>query len=185
MSSPGDKLTLKNASGLSVKFSTPSARAILPLTFLFLLNCLAQTSVQAQFRSSYARTSPRSSAQPARANQLTQGTQPTQEVAAGGVYPQFRSSFGTIRWLSEQMPLKVYISPGLSLDGIIDKMGAPATNVDNREHWPDLVASVLQNESEFKNLPTADGYSSQHREATIQGLNDWRSFQKEGLFSYK
>jgi hypothetical protein len=132
----------------------------------------------AQFRSSYAHT----------AGPNAQTTRPAQTSpqasAPGGVYPQFRSNYGTIRWLKEQMPLKVYISPGLCLDGMIDPMGAPVTNVDNRDHWPDVVAGVLQNPEQFRSLPVARGFSPQHSQAAIQGINLWKAFEKEGLYSY-
>jgi len=132
-----------------------------------------------QFRSSYAKTTTGNA-------QTTRPGQSRPQVSTpGGVYPQFRSSFGTIRWLSEQMPVKVYVSPGLCLDGMIDPMGAPVTNVDNRDHWPDVVAGVLENPEQFRNLPIAKGYSPQHSRATVQGINSWKSFEKEGLLSYK
>jgi predicted Zn-dependent protease len=102
----------------------------------------------------------------------------------GGIYPQYRSNFGVIRWLHEQMPLKVYISPGLSLDGFIDPNGAPVTNVDNRAHWPDVVADVIQNPEKFQNLPVAKGYVVQHSLAAEQGINSWKQFEREGLISY-
>ena len=134
---------------------------------------------KSQFRSSYAKTSLGNA-------QTTQPGQTRQQVTApGGVYPQFRSNYGVIRWLSEQMPLKVYVSPGLCLDSMIDPMGAPVTNVDNRDHWPDVVAGVLQNQEQFKALGVAKGFVPQHAQAAVQGINSWKEFEKEGLLSYK
>jgi predicted Zn-dependent protease len=105
---------------------------------------------------------------------------------AGGVYPQFRSQFGVIRWLSDQMPLKVYIAPGLSLDSIIDpELGAPFTSVDNRDRWPDLVADVISNPDKLKSLEVAEGYQPAHYQAAIQGISSWHAFEKEGLFSFQ
>jgi predicted Zn-dependent protease len=132
----------------------------------------------AQFRSSYSRTSAGNA-------QTTRPSQSAQQVAAsGGVYPQFRSNFGVIRWIHDQMPLKVYVSPGICLDGMIDQMGAPLTNVDNRAHWPDVVADVIQNPQKFQTLPPAKGYVPQHAAAAIQGINSWKPFEKEGIISY-
>ena len=107
---------------------------------------------------------------------------------AGGatVYPEFRSSSGTIRWISDQMPIKVYISPGLTLDSIIDpQLGAPMTNVDGRDRWPDLVADVVSNPQQFQSLPVAQGYVPEHYQAALQGINSWKAFERDGLFKFQ
>lgn len=102
------------------------------------------------------------------------------------VYPQFRSSYGTIRWIKEQMPLKVYVSPGLSLYGLIDEdLGSPTTNVDRLDHWPDVVAQLLQDPDGLKSLSVADGYDPAHYQAVLQGINMWKPLEQEGLFSYQ
>ena len=45
---------------------------------------------------------------------------------AATVYPQFKSQAGTIHWVKDQMPLKVYVSHGLTLDSVMDpKLGRP------------------------------------------------------------
>lgn len=110
--------------------------------------------------------------------------QPQQQ--AGGVYPQFKSEFGVIHWLPEQMPIKVFISPGLSLDSIIDPaLGAPYTSVDNRDHWPDLVANVMEDPQKLQSLEVAEGYTPEQYQAAVQGISSWHAFEKEGLFSFK
>ncbi|HEY9681765.1 MAG TPA: matrixin family metalloprotease [Oculatellaceae cyanobacterium] len=140
----------------------------------------------AQFKSSYAKSSTQNlqNTRPGMPRYGGGGGGGTQSVAPGGIYPEFKSNFGVIRWLNEQMPLKVYVSPGLCLDGIIDQMGAPVTNVDNRAHWPDVVADVLGNQAQFKSLGIAKGYIPQHSQAAVQGINSWKPFEKEGLISY-
>jgi predicted Zn-dependent protease len=105
---------------------------------------------------------------------------------SGGVYPQFRAPGGQIiRWISEQMPLKVYVAPGTSLDSIIDpQMGAAATNTGNKEHWPDVVANVVQNPEQLQSLPAAEGYVPDHFQAAVRGINSWKGVA-QGLFSYE
>ncbi|MDP3509183.1 MAG: matrixin family metalloprotease [Candidatus Melainabacteria bacterium] len=106
--------------------------------------------------------------------------------APSGVYPEYRSRFGTIRWVSDQMPLKVYISPGLTLDSIIDpSLGVPIANTDNLAAWPNLVANVLSNPEQFQALKRADGYVDGHYQAALEGVLSWKQFEREGLFSYE
>lgn len=102
------------------------------------------------------------------------------------IYQQFRGPNGVvIRWISDQMPLKVYVAPGTSLDSLIDpELGAPYTSVDNREHWPDLVASVVQNQQQLQSLSQAEGYAPEHYQAAVEGINSWQKFGN-GLFSYQ
>ena len=46
---------------------------------------------------------------------------PKTAAPSGVVYQEFRGPNGAvIHWLADQMPLKVYIAPGTSLDSIID-----------------------------------------------------------------
>lgn len=103
-----------------------------------------------------------------------------------GVYPQFRSTSGTIRWLSEQMPLKVYVSHGKTLDKIIDdQSGVPICNVGNLAHWPDLAASLIEAQGQLENQPLAEGFCQEHYDAAIQGISFWKRFEKEGLLSFQ
>lgn len=106
--------------------------------------------------------------------------------AQSGVYPEYRSRFGTIRWVRDQMPLKVYISPGLTLDSLIDpSLGVPIANTDNLPAWPNLVANVLSNPEQFQALKRADGYVDGHYQAALEGVLSWKPFEREGLFSYE
>lgn len=116
-----------------------------------------------------------------------QRTSTTQRGATTAApYAQFRSAYGVIRWIPDQMPLKVYVSHGLTLDGIIDpELGAPMTNVDNKAKWPDLVASVVQNPETMQNLPVANGFVPDHYQAAVQGIGSWKAFEKENLFSFQ
>jgi predicted Zn-dependent protease len=105
--------------------------------------------------------------------------------AEAGVYPEYKSRYGTVHWIKEQMPLKVYVSYGKSLDGIVDETsGVPEDNVDNLPQWPLTVARLLQQPNELKNLPTAKGFEPHHYQDAINGISSWKTFEKEGLFSF-
>lgn len=107
------------------------------------------------------------------------------QVGGGMVYPEFRNRLGVIRWIPDQMPLKVYVSNGLAIDQILDPaLGAAYTNTDHVDRWPAFVAGVLQNQEQFNSLPQAQGYLPQHRTAAIEGINFWKRFEKEGLLSF-
>ena len=57
-------------------------------------------------------------------------------TSLGTVYPQFRSNSGIIHWLPEQMPLKVYVAQGQTVEKILDPgSGVSAFNIDNLDHW--------------------------------------------------
>ncbi len=120
------------------------------------------------------------------ANAYRAQARPAARTGGAVVYPEFRSSYGTIRWISDQMPIKVYVAPGLTLDSIIDpQLGAPMTNVDGRDRWPDLVADVISNPQTFQSLPVALGYSPEHYQAAVQGINSWKAFERDGLFKFQ
>lgn len=103
----------------------------------------------------------------------------------GLIYPQVSYNGKYIHWIPEQMPLKVYVSKGVTLDSIIDEeLGAPFDNIDNINKWPDLVAYVINNPSKLNALPCAEGYITEHYQAVLDGINSWHTFEKEGLFNY-
>jgi predicted Zn-dependent protease len=125
---------------------------------------------------------------------LTTAALPTQaqqhhghsQVAQARVYPEFRSRFGVIHWVRDQMPLKVYISPGLTLDSIMDPhLGAPVANTDNLANWPNLVAQVVDNPEQFQALRPAEGYVDGHYQAVYEGILSWKQFEREGLVSFE
>ncbi len=111
---------------------------------------------------------------------------PAFAAAQGQPYPQFRSSYGSIRWIADQMPLKVFVSPGWTLIGFIDEdAGAPIVNVNNLDHWPDLIANVLEKPDLLQSLPTAQAYNPDQYQAAVQGISMWKAFEKEGLFHFE
>ncbi len=103
----------------------------------------------------------------------------------GVVYPQFRSNHGVIHWLPEQMPLKVYVSRGQSIENIVDpNSGELAFNVNNLDNWPDCIANLLEQPEKLAQLPIAQGYFPEYYQAAIAGINEWKVFEREGIFSF-
>lgn len=128
------------------------------------------------------------------AQQPTYTTRSTRKPAASrgapqgpaGVYPEFRSSYGVIRWIPDQMPLRVWVSNGQAIDSILDpEWGAPYINTDFVSRWPDVVADVISNPEKLASLPTTRDFYPEHRQAALEGINFWKPFQKEGLFSFE
>ena len=162
------------AYGPLVQTSMPGASFVYRLAMLVSLIALLVTANPAsgQYRGRYA------------GGRQTAG-RPSAAPGAASAYPEARSSYGWIHWIREQMPLKVYVSHGLAIDGIIDEqLGAPVCNVNNLDHWPDLVGDILSNEEQFQSLPVAQGFTEEHYQAAVQGINMWKPLEKEGLFSY-
>ena len=101
------------------------------------------------------------------------------------VYPQYRSNFGVIHWLKEQMPLRVYITPGLSLDAIMDpQLGAPIANIDNLPAWPNVAAQAIDQDPPLAGLKQAAGYNQSHFQAAYEGILAWKPLQNEGIISF-
>lgn len=139
----------------------------------------------AQFKSSY------SNLPSATGRSLNRGTRRNyhrapQRRGPKGVYPEFRSPHGVIRWIKGQMPLRVWVSNGEAIDSILDpRLGAPYVHAQNTNAWPDFVASLLENPNKLKSLPKTEGFLPQHRKAAIEGIAYWKQFEKEGLFSFQ
>lgn len=107
------------------------------------------------------------------------------QLGQSTVYPEFRSQYGVIRWVPQQMPLKVYVSRGLTLDSVLDEeQGVPANNVSNINKWPDLVAEVISNPETFNDLGQAEGYNDTHYQACLEGISMWKNFEPEQLFAF-
>lgn len=106
-------------------------------------------------------------------------------VRPAGVYPEFASRFGVVHWLKEQMPLRVYITPGLTLDSILDpQLGAPVANTDNLPAWPNVAAQALDQETPLAGLKVADGFLPGHFQAAYQGIMSWKALQNQGVISF-
>jgi Matrixin len=106
-------------------------------------------------------------------------------TATGVVYPQFLYHGNKYaRWIPQQMPIKVWVSHGLTLDNIVDPAtGAPVTNTANTAHWGDAVVQVLES-GQMNSLPVADPYNEQMYGYAVNGVKAWQGLNREGLFSY-
>ncbi|MBA3856292.1 MAG: hypothetical protein C0507_05220 [Cyanobacteria bacterium PR.3.49] len=145
-----------------------------------LFSSWAPPASQAQFRNSYSgRQLP-----PARPGGGAGNSRQAAAAGPSGVYPQALFNGKVVRWVQDQMPLKVYISRGSSIDGFLDEeLGVPRTNVDGKHRWPHLVAEIIDN-GQINNLPVAEGFVPPHYDAALQGINFWKAFEKEGLFQF-
>ncbi len=193
--------------GLRAGFSNAAifASALVASCLALFLSLLLTPSSNAQFKSRYANlpsatgfgssiqqrnyaTQPqtRTAPQQQRGGKSGGSNKSSQLPVGRGVYPEFRSQFGVIHWISDQMPLKVWVSNGEAIDSILDpQLGAPYVNVDSVSTWPDLVADIVVNRDKLAGLPAGQGYLPEHRQATIEGINYWKPFEHEGLFSYQ
>lgn len=110
----------------------------------------------------------------------------------GGVYPQFRSPFGVVRWVPEQMPIKVFITHGLTImdwrnpemPEMVNDFGGPVASMDSLAKWPKLVKEIVLNER-FGKLRVADNYNEDMWRAAAQGIGQWKAFEKEGLYKFE
>lgn len=109
------------------------------------------------------------------------------QSSGGAVYPQCRFGGKIVRWINQEMPLRIYIAHGTCLDdaGTDPVTGGPISNADNTAGWPELVYSLVKGPDGFNNLRVADGYNEQMWQAAAQGINQWKRFEKEGLFSFE
>ncbi|MBN9396446.1 MAG: matrixin family metalloprotease [Candidatus Melainabacteria bacterium] len=83
------------------------------------------------------------------------------------------------------MPLRVYITPGLSLDAIMDpQLGAPIANIDNLPAWPNVAAQAIDQDPPLAGLKQAAGYNQSHFQAAYEGILAWKPLQNEGIISF-
>lgn len=116
---------------------------------------------------------------------------PAKKAAGGGgggaAYPQCRYGSKIVRWIPQEMPLHVFIAHGTCLDdaGADPVNGGPLSNSDNTAGWPDLVYSLVKSPDGFSKLSVAEGYSEPMWQAAADGINQWKRFQPEGLYSFE
>jgi predicted Zn-dependent protease len=86
-------------------------------------------------------------------------------------------SMKLVRWEKQKMPLLIWISPGLKLpDCSINDI--PQTRVDQ-------VTSMLQQPgTPFSDLNVAPGWTPEVNDQVACGIEEWREFENEGLFSF-
>lgn len=81
-----------------------------------------------------------------------------------------------VRWEKKKMPLLVWISPGLKLPD------CPVNEI--QETRVDMVFEMLQQAEPFMGLETAPGWSQEVNYVVAAGIEQWREFEAEGLFSF-
>jgi predicted Zn-dependent protease len=86
-------------------------------------------------------------------------------------------NMAVVRWEAQQMPLLVWISPGLMLP--------PCPFDDIQSTRVDLVASLLQQPGNpFAELKQAPGWTPDLNDQVATGIEEWREFENEGLFRF-
>jgi len=81
-----------------------------------------------------------------------------------------------VRWEKKSMPLLIWISPGLKLpDCSMSEL--KSTRVD-------YVTQLLQNADPFAGITQAPAWSAQVNDQVAAGIEEWRQFENEGLFSF-
>ncbi|HEY9678206.1 MAG TPA: hypothetical protein V6C76_09365 [Drouetiella sp.] len=81
-----------------------------------------------------------------------------------------------VRWESKKMPLLIWISPGLKLPECPFSQ-IQATRVDQ-------VTSMLYSPEGFSSLTQCPGWTPDTNDQVAAGIEQWREFEKEGLFSF-
>lgn len=82
-----------------------------------------------------------------------------------------------VRWESKKMPLKVWVSPGIQLP--------PCPFSELQKTRVDMVTEMLTTlENPFMGCTQAVGWTPQVNDVVLASLEEWRPFEKEGLFSW-
>lgn len=86
-------------------------------------------------------------------------------------------NMGLCRWEAKKMPLKIWISPGLVLP--------EHTFTELQKVRPDEVFEMLRQPGDaFAGLPQAKEWTEDTNYQVAAGIEQWRQFEKEGLFSF-
>ena len=86
-------------------------------------------------------------------------------------------NMGLCRWESRKMPLKIWISPGLQLP----EMGF----TELQKVRPDQVFEMLQQPGDpFAGLSQAREWTEDTNYQVAAGIEQWREFEREGIFSF-
>ncbi len=81
-----------------------------------------------------------------------------------------------VRWEKKSMPLLIWISPGIKL---------PECGLSELKNTRvDFVTQLLQNADPFLGLTQAPGWTPQTNDQVATGIEQWRQFENEGLFSF-
>ncbi|MBX9669718.1 MAG: hypothetical protein K2X93_18995, partial [Candidatus Obscuribacterales bacterium] len=87
-------------------------------------------------------------------------------------------NMGLVRWKRTNMPLKVWISPGLMLPP------EPFEQLENSR--VELVFNMMKDPTPnpLEGLPTAPGWTEEMNYQVAAGIEQWRQFENEGLLSF-
>ncbi len=81
-----------------------------------------------------------------------------------------------VRWEKKSMPLLIWISPGLKL---------PECALSELKNTRvDFVTQLLQNADPFVGMAQAPGWTPQTNDQVATGIEQWRQFENEGLFTF-
>jgi len=87
-------------------------------------------------------------------------------------------NMAVVRWEPHQMPLLIWISPGLMLP--------PCPFDEIQSTRVDYVASLLSQpgDAAFGELKVAPGWTPEVNDQVAAGIEEWRQFENEGLFRF-
>ncbi len=83
-----------------------------------------------------------------------------------------------VRWEPRFMPLRIYVSDGR-------KMAEESASVIKAQRPQELAGLLNQNPDLLLSLPQCKGWTPDMSTAVMQGIEQWREFQNEGLFSFE
>ncbi|HEY9715422.1 MAG TPA: hypothetical protein V6C72_18255, partial [Chroococcales cyanobacterium] len=82
-----------------------------------------------------------------------------------------------VRWEAKKMPLLVWVSPGIELP--------PCPFSELQKTRVDMVTQMFSLEQPFAGCTQAVGWTPQTNDVVYASLEEWRPFEKEGLFSWR
>jgi predicted Zn-dependent protease len=85
-------------------------------------------------------------------------------------------SMARVRWEKKSMPLLIWISPGLKLPD--------CSMAELKNTRVDYVTQLLQTADPFIGMGQAPAWTPQMNDQVATGIEQWRQFENEGLFSF-
>ncbi len=95
------------------------------------------------------------------------------------VYPPGEKQLGMklVRWEPRHMPIRVWVSPGGRLPE------EPFSEI--QANRPREVLNMMLAGQDLNNMPQCPGWTSDMTQAAINGIEQWRELQNEGLFAFE
>jgi len=108
---------------------------------------------------------------------LQEGQERPRGVPAGVYNPgEPKLNYKLVRWESRFMPLKVWVSPGKRLQD-------EPISVINAQR-PQELLQALKSDPSLNSLAQCPGWDEEMNAAAKAGIEQWKEFQNEGLFSF-